>query len=303
MIYDDNETFNQAIAESKELNKQIAEEGIVMVRNEDNALPLKEEEFEKVNVFGWASTPGGWICGSDGSAASNSGASRVKVKNIITVLNEENMKTNEELTSMYTEFCSARVRTSAVASDTDLLRALKLNENYYMLHEPSASHYQKKGANDKTILENAKSFSETAIVVISRLGGEGTDLPFKQIKNDTGKKNYAQANDCVIDTTRTYLDISTEEEDLLKMCKENFEKVIVIINSCNEMNLSFLEDYDVDACLTMNGLGENGTYAIPNILRGYKNVENTETNRAIAAYNVLAGLSDNGTAPAAPVEE
>ena len=102
------------------------------------------------------------------------------------------------------------------------------------------------------------------------MGGEGTDLPFKQIKNDTGTKNYAGANDCVVDNTRTYLDISTEEEDMLKMVRENFEKVVVIVNSCNEMNLSFLEDYNIDACLTMNGLGENGAYAIPSLLRGYK---------------------------------
>ena len=84
--FGDNETFDQAIAESKELNKQIAEEGIVMVRNENNALPLQENELQKINVFGWSSTPGGWLCGSDGSAASNSGTSRLKVKNIINVL-------------------------------------------------------------------------------------------------------------------------------------------------------------------------------------------------------------------------
>lgn len=270
--YENNETFSQAVAESRDLNVDISEEGIVMLKNEDNTLPFKD--LEKVNVFGWSSSPGGWVCGSDGSAASNSGASRAKVKSIITALNESNIETNEELTSMYTEFCSARVRTSALASDTDLLRALKLNENYYMLHEPARSYYDKQGSNGKTILENAKDFSETALVVISRLGGEGTDLPFKQIKNDTGNKNYAQANDCVIDTSRTYLDISTEEEDMLKMVRDNFKKVIVIINSCNEMNLSFLEDYDVDACLTMNGLGENGAYAIPTLLRGYKYVEN-----------------------------
>ena len=140
---------------------------------------------------------------------------------------------------MYTSFCSARVRTSATAPDTDLLRALKLNENYYMFHEPARSYYDQIGANGKTILENAKEFSKTALVVITRLGGEGTDLPFKQIKNDTGTKIYAGASDCVIDTTRTYLDISTEEEDKQKMDRENFEKVVVIVNSCNEMNLSF----------------------------------------------------------------
>ena len=45
--FGDNETFSQAIAESLELNVKIAEEGIVMVKNENNALPMKDEELEK----------------------------------------------------------------------------------------------------------------------------------------------------------------------------------------------------------------------------------------------------------------
>lgn len=265
VVFDNNKTFTEATAQSKKLNEKIAEEGIVMLRNENNALPLTKDELQKVNVFGWSSSPGGWVCGSDGSAASNSGTSRLKVKNILNVFDDEkvNIEYNHELSDMYTNFCDSRAK-----SGTSLLRALSGNPNYFMLIEPQRSAYDTIGENGKTILQNAKDFSSTALVVISRLGGEGCDLPTRQIKNDTGKKVQANSRDLVIDKSRTYLDISTEEEAMLQMVRDEFEKVVVIVNSCNEMNLSFLEDYNVDACITMNGLGENGAYAIPRILSG-----------------------------------
>lgn len=281
IVFDNNKTFTEAVAASKELNEKIAEEGIVLVRNENNALPLSQDELKKVNVFGWSSSPGGWVCGSDGSAASNSGASRLKVKGILPVFDdpEVNIEYNKELSDMYTNFCDSRAK-----SGNSLLRALSGNPNYFMLIEPPRSAYDAIGNNGKTILENAKEFSDTAIVVISRLGGEGCDLPFKQIKNDDGKKVQASSSDLVIDDSRTYLDISTEEEAMLQMVRQEFKKVIVVVNSCNEMNLSYLEDYNVDACITMNGLGENGAYAIPKILSGKINPSGKTT--AIHTYDL-----------------
>lgn len=268
ITYENNETFAAAVAESKDLNLEIAEEGSVLVRNENDALPLSQEELKKVNVFGWSSSKGGWVCGSDGSANSNSGNSRLKVKGILDVFDDEEVgiEYNTELSQMYTDFCASRAK-----NGSSLLRALSGNPNYFMLIEPPRSAYDAAGAGGKTILQNAKDFSDVAIVVISRLGGEGCDLPYRQIKNDDGTKVQASSTDLVVDTTRTYLDVTTEEEAMLQMVRENFSKMIVIVNACNEMNLSFLEDYDADACITMNGVGENGAYAIPKILSGEVN--------------------------------
>jgi len=289
--YENSETFKEAIAQSKDLNIKIGEEGIVMVRNERNTLPIAKESLKKINVFGWSSTKGGWVCGSDGSANSNSGASRLKVKDLITVLNDPSVgiETNTELTKMYEDFCKTR----ATDQSGNLIRALAQNPNYYQLTEPTRDYYDRPGANGKTILENAKNFSSTALVVLSRLGGEGTDLPYKQIKNDDGKKTYV-GSDFLIDDTRTYLDVTTEEEAMLKMCKDNFEKVIVLVNSCNEMNLKFLEDYDIDACLTVNGLGENGAFAIPKILTGETNPSGKTTSTHPYDLSLDASFANGG---------
>ena len=292
----DNETFQQAVAQSKDLNLEIGEEGIVLVKNENNTLPLTADESKKINVFGWSSTNGGWVCGSDGSANSNAGTSRSKVKDLLTVLNDESVgiKTNSELTKMYEDFCKTRA-----TQNGSLIRALAGNINYYQLTEPTRDYYDKIGENGKSILENAKEFSDVALVVLSRLGGEGTDLPYKQIKNDTGKKTEV-SSDFLIDDTRTYLDVTTEEEALLKMCKENFKKVIVLVNSCNEMNLKFLEDYDVDACLTVNGLGENGTYAIPKILKGEVNPSGKTASTHVYDFSSDPSFMNGGGRTASP---
>ena len=87
---------------------------------------------------------------------------------------------------------------------------------FYMLIEPAVSAYSAAGENGKSILENAKEYSDTALVVLGRMGGEGTDLPFIQYKNTTGKYGI-NSNDMPTDTSRHYLQTSTEEDELLEM--------------------------------------------------------------------------------------
>ena len=55
------------------------------------------------------------------------------------------------------------------------------------------------------------------------------------------------------------------------MCRDNFEKVIVIINSSNQMELGFLDEYDIDACINVGLMGQNAAEAIPEILTGKVN--------------------------------
>ena len=52
------------------------------------------------------------------------------------------------------------------------------------------------------------------------------------------------------------------------MAKENFETVIVLINSSNVMELGFLEDENVDAALWVGGPGSTGCNSIGKILCG-----------------------------------
>ncbi len=271
------EAVANALKYSDQLCREMTEEGIVLLENKETdgkaALPLTEDEAKNINVFGWAGSDGGWIFGSDGSANSNSGTSRAKVKMLTDALSESGINYNTEIMDMYTAFRDKRAGVRALNGDPD----------FYMLIEPGTGAsdtedaYSAVGANGKTILQNAKEFSNVAIVVLGRMGGEGTDLPFKQYLNTTGK--YSVGSGMPTDETRTYLDISKYEEDLLDMVTANFGKVIVLINTCNSMNLNFLDRYDnIDAVMQVNGTGQSGTYAIPKVLKGEVNPSGRMTN-------------------------
>ena len=269
--------ISKALEQGDKLNREIEEEGIILFKNADMnrhadtsevefALPMSLNELEKVNVFGWSSTDRGWVAGSDGSCNANNGANKERYDSILDSfdkceLGQDKMKIsyNQELIDMYEDFRIGRAER----------RGLTGHDQFFMLIEPSIDAYYETGENGKSLLENAKDFSETAIVVISRLGGENNDFPYFQLKNTTGK--FTDSDTLPRDDTRTYLDISTEEEDLLRMVRDNFKKVVVIYNGCNNMNLNFLEDYDIDACLSVNGTGQSGVHAIPKILSGEVN--------------------------------
>lgn len=48
----DNEELNRQQEEGQKLSKQIIQEGAVLVKNDNNTLPLNKEKNRKVNVFG-----------------------------------------------------------------------------------------------------------------------------------------------------------------------------------------------------------------------------------------------------------
>ncbi len=236
------EQAEAALAASDELCRDIAEEGVVLVQNKDQTLPMLKSEFSQVNVFGWRATNAGWLGGSSGSVNANNNSVREKIKSILTVLEENGMEYNTEIIDMYEKFCSV--------GDG---KALNDGEAFFKLKQPTIDAFTPQ------MIQNAKDFSDVAIVVLGRQGGEGQDLPKWQWNWKTDVK----------DTTRNYLDTMPEEDALLEMVSTNFEKVIVIVTSNNGFNYSFLEKYEgIDACLWSSGTGQSGANSIFRMLRG-----------------------------------
>lgn len=58
---------------------------------------------------------------------------------------------------------------------------------------------------------------------------------------------------------------------MIQMVTENFDKVVVLLNTQNAMELGFLEEYDIDACLWIGALGETGAYGVASVLTGEVN--------------------------------
>lgn len=261
----ESEEVQQALSENDELVQEMEAEGIILLRNESKdgkpTLPLSDEEISKVNVFGWAGSDGGWVNGSDGSVNASGGQNKARSQKLTKALTEANIQYNKELMDMYSNFRDMRTTFRGLHDPTK-----SSTNNFFMFIEPTEDYYNATGENGNTILENAADFSKISLAVISRLGGESCDLPFYQPKNTTGKLDDTKP--LPVDNERTYLELTTEEESMLRLARGISDKLIVIINNCNNMELAFLEDFDVDACISVGGTGQSGVHAIPKILTG-----------------------------------
>lgn len=249
----DEQAAAMARASGEELSKQIVHEGCVLVKNDDKALPLDTAEDVKVNVFGWSSI--NWVFGGSGSGQvfDESSDKLANTADLVQALEEYGINTNSELTEFYKKYHSRIGDKKSISV---------FQEAFYRLCEPSISEYS------GGILDKAKAFSQTALVVLGRRAGETEDPTRVQYKEGKGT-----------DVSRTYLEISSEEEEMLKYVGANFKKVIVIVNSTNVIKLDFLETIPgLDACLVVGATGLKGALGLPAVLYGeYVDEDGVET--------------------------
>ena len=227
------------------LAAEVEAEGTVLVQNNDNTLPLSADT-KKVNVFGWASTA--WLGGGSGSG----GVNAVNT-DLLAALTAYGIEYNTELTDMYKDFQPGR----------EYLKTLNSRpEQSGRLYEPdinNTTYYT------QSMLDNAKNYSDTAVVVIGRLAGESNDATKQQYKRTE------KGGDIVVDDTRTMLELTTEEENLLTYVGANYKNVVVLVNSTNVMELGQLETIPgVDACLIAGLSGSEAASVIPAVLWGEK---------------------------------
>ncbi|MCH5162251.1 MAG: glycoside hydrolase family 3 C-terminal domain-containing protein [Clostridiales bacterium] len=261
------EALQAARAGGEELSKQIVQEGSVLVKNDGNVLPLDVDDDAKVNVFGWSSTD--WVYGGSGSGQVFTESDGVaNTSTILDALDEYGIEYNKNLTAFYKKY---QARIGDVGSISTFQSA------FYRLCEPSIS-----ADYDKAVLSEAESFSKTALVTISRRAGETEDPTRVQYKI---KK--------ATDNSRTYLEISTEEEELLTYVGSKYDKVIVIINSTNVMELGFMDTIPgLDACLVVGATGTNGALGIPSVLYGVDYVTDEDGEEVETAISPSGRFSD-----------
>lgn len=244
----DSERVEETMAQGRALAERVEGEGAVLVRNEDGALPIPSD-VSQVNVFGWASTQ--WV-----TSGSGSGQVSGETRDLLEALEAAGISYNERLADMYRAFHGERDYASAGALNS---RA----SEYCRLYEPSildGTYYSDE------LLAEAEGFSDTAIVVISRVCGESVDCPSAQYKVSDGSGQVG------VDVTRGYLELSREEESLLRYVGATYGRVVVLVNSTNAMELGGLETIPgIDAALLVGTTGQVGADAVVRILWGETN--------------------------------
>ncbi len=238
---------------AKEVATQIAEEGIVLLKNDDNELPL--QSGAKVNVFGWSSTNP--IYGGTGSGSMSD---QYPTVSFLQGLTDAGIEYNQDLVDFYTNWRTDRPMVGMMGQD-------------WTIPEPTVDEYG-------DLFNSAKDYSDTAIFFIARSGGEGADLPMSYDGEDTfstegpfgasGVRYSDQADD--LDASKSYLELSNRETALLNEVTSDFDNVIVIVNSANAMELGFVNDYpQIKSVLYCPGTGQTGFDGLGEILAGTVN--------------------------------
>ena len=259
------ELSDETVAQSRATVQKVGEEGVVLLKN-NGILPLNVEETKNLNVFGWSSTNP--IYGGTGSGSSSSATA----VSILQSLKDAGFAPNEGLSGMYVEYRAERPTIAMASQD-------------WTVPEPPVSVY-----NDN-MMNAIHEYSDTAVIVIGRSGGEGADLPtdMKAVLDGTynpaakvsaAPGNYGYMNAVAwnngayddFEAGESYLELSVTEENLVqKVCSE-FDKVIVIINANNTMELGWVDEYpQIGAVLLVPGAGVTGFAALGEIMSGAVN--------------------------------
>ena len=205
----------------------IDEEGTMLLENE-GILPMASGD--KLNVFGWASTNP--MLGGGGSGALNEAYDSV---DILQSLADAGIETNSELSQFYVDYKADRPVVGMWVQD-------------WTLPEPAVSAYS------DDLIANAKAFSDTAMIVISRPGGEGADLPndVQSIIDGTyqdGTTYRAASYDDSLNEGNDwnagdhYLQLSNREKEMVDLVCQNFDNVMVVYNGSNAFEFGFVEEY------------------------------------------------------------
>ncbi|MDD6301927.1 MAG: glycoside hydrolase family 3 C-terminal domain-containing protein [Bacillales bacterium] len=218
----------------KKVTREICEEGFTLLKNKDKALPLKEGA--KVSVFGKNSVNIAY--GGSGSGAADTS----EIKDIFTSLEESGFQYSKGLKEFYEDPNRSGKGRDANNSDLDNGNTVAISESF--VGETPIDKYS------DDVWNTTDGYKDAALIVITRIGGEGADLP-------------RSADDHI-------LKLRPAEKDLINAVKgKGFEKVVLLLNTASAMELKDVqEDAGVDSILWIGFDGTEGMSALGEILKG-----------------------------------
>lgn len=207
----------------------IADEGMVLLENNNDTLPLDTEENPRINLLGYhAYNP--YYSGTGSGSTDSTYAIDIQQ--------------GLELAGFEVNPAVIDEGVYDISEDEYQSSGLGFSTATYVINEVSVDKYTGSAS-----FENMREYSDTAVIVIGRVGGEASDLT-----------DY--------DGEGTYLQLSQNEKDLLEQATAVFDKVIVVYNGANALEMDFMNDYDIDALIWCGEPGEYGFTSLGLILSG-----------------------------------
>lgn len=233
-----------SIDSANKLAADIQREAVTLLQNDDANLPL---DSTKVNVFGWASTNP--VYGGTGSGSMND---QYATTSLLDGMKDAGLDTNTELSDLYTQYRADRPEVGMWEQD-------------WTLPEVPADQYS------DALISNAKSFSDQAVIVIARVGGEGADLPTNMKADGIAYTNNSTEYEDFADGAH-FLELSQTERNMVDLVTANFDNVTVVYNGANAFELDFVDAYpQIKSVLWCPPAGQTGFTALGEILTGATN--------------------------------
>ncbi|MBE7041443.1 MAG: beta-glucosidase [Ruminococcaceae bacterium] len=201
-----------------QLSREAACEGVVLLKNNDNILPLKKGT--KVAIFGKAQID--YVKGGGGSGV------------------------------VYCEYVRNIYEGLKLKTDIEIFDSLSLYYKDYV--EAAYKNGEQNGRLTETeipeeLVKSAAKFTDTAIITINRYSGEGWD-----------RKG---------DGTDPYFELSVQEKNIVNTVCDNFNKVIVLLNTGAMIDTSWFANNDkIGAAVMIWQGGMEGGLAVADILTG-----------------------------------
>ena len=250
-LYDylsDYETAEELVAAHMDLNERLEEEGAVLLKNENNALPLSSDGNIKVTLFGMRSD----LTQFSGSiGATTATAQNVKMAD---AFNARGFEVNPDMVAFYQglEDTYTPGRASSSAVSTEAVGAT--------VNEVPQSEYAAAPA------DTYASYADAAIIVLGRDSGESCDY----FPGETGIANPDE-----FDEGSNILGLSRDEKALVQYVKDQgcFEKIIVLLNTTSTMEIESLkDDPEIDSIMWIGNPGCYGFYGIADLMNAASGV-------------------------------
>ena len=237
----DYDSSDELLEHEKELCAEIEGEGATLLKNDNDVLPLAKSSM--VSLFSRSSTD--LVYGGTGSGS----VSNTTAVNLRDALELNNIRVNKDLWDKYSDMNTERPTFPIDSADLTKVSIAENNDGIF---------------NSGSIIRSFKEYNDAAIIVLSRTGGEGYDLP--QGDFDIQSDNTYNGHD-------GYFALQDDEKTMIKNVKKYFDKVIVLVNSSNALELNWVDDPElgVDACLWIGSIGQTGAKGVASIIAGNTN--------------------------------
>jgi beta-glucosidase len=221
------------------------EEGSVLLKHDNNALPLQSNET-RVTLFGHAVVQPVYAPGGANSGAADTGTYVIDLRD---ALLSAGFAVNDTLYNAY-----AASDTTRVASNNLQIAGGPSSDGSYNA-EPVQGEEPISFYTDALRASWEDDYNDVAIVMLAREGGEDAEM---MMVNPDGENALA---------------LNQDEKDLLQMIQDSgkFSKVILLLNSAFQMELEWMDDYGIDACLWIGDPGQRGFEGVVNLLTGAAN--------------------------------